>query len=97
MATNTKRNTPMEKKASDYNRSRLSGKYIPIEFEKVKRGFYKRFLTYMHLGGKNFNIELAEEGFTACYTKFEEITKHHEEFKNAKRYTQYRKENILGR
>jgi len=48
------KNSEMGKKASNYTKSRLSGKYIDLIFEKKKRGKYGRLLAYVIINGNNF-------------------------------------------
>ena len=59
-----KQNIPMGKVASDYAKSRLSGKSVYLEFEGGRRrGNYGRLLAYVILNGQNFNLELVRQGF----------------------------------
>ncbi len=77
------RNTPMGKKASDYTRTRLSGKSISLEFEGKKRGKYGRLLAYVIIEGQNFNLELVRQGWSPYYTKYGNSQSYHDLFLRA--------------
>ena len=84
----------MGKKASDYTKSRLTNKFVSLEFETRKRGNYGRLLAYVYLNGQNFNLELVREGWSPYYTKYGTSEKHHTEFIKAENEARSRGYNI---
>ena len=89
------RNTPMGIKASNYTKSRLTGKTVDLEFEgQRKRGNYGRLLAYVLLDGHNFNVELVRQGWSPYYTKYGSSEKHHDEFLSAEREAKAKALNI---
>jgi len=80
---NRSRNTLLGKKASNYTRSRLSGKRVSLEFEGRKRGKYGRLLAYVILDNENFNLELVKEGWSPYYTKYGTSPSYHAQFTRA--------------
>lgn len=74
------RNTEMGLKASEYTKSRLTGKTVDLEFESKLRGKYDRLLAYVIFDGKNFNVELVQKGWSPYYTKYGNSEKHHDTF-----------------
>lgn len=89
------RNTPMGIKASNYTKSRLTGKTVDLEFEgQRKRGNYGRLLAYVLLDGHNFNVELVRNGWSPYYTKYGTSEKHHDEFLAAEREAKAKRLNI---
>ena len=75
-----RRNTAMGKAASDYTRSRLSGKPVCLEFEKKKRGRFGRLLAYVILDKENFNIELVRQGWSPYDTQYGKSPRYHRQF-----------------
>ncbi len=71
------KNSEMGKKASNYTKSRLSGKYIDLIFEKRKRGKYGRLLAYVIINDTNFNLELVRNCWSPYYTKYGNSEKYH--------------------
>lgn len=74
------RNTEMGRRASAYTKSRLTGKYVGLEFEGKKRGRYGRLLAYVIVDGQNFNLELVQKGWSPYYTKYGKSDKYHTDF-----------------
>ena len=74
------RNTEMGRKASEYTKSRLWGKYVDLELETKTRGNYGRLLAYVILDGENYNLELVRDGWSKYYTKYGFSERHHVEF-----------------
>jgi micrococcal nuclease len=91
-----KQNIPMGKVASNYAKRRLKGKYVDLEFEGPIRGRYGRLLAYVIVDGKNFNLELSEQGLSPYYTKYGLSEKYDKEFRKAERYARKHKLNIWG-
>jgi len=89
-----KQNTFMGKVASDYSKESLKGKYVDLEFEGPIRGRYGRLLAYVFVDGKNFNLELVEQGLSPYYTKYGLSEKYDKEFRDAERYAREHKLNI---
>ena len=66
-----KQNIPMGKVASKYTQTKLTGKYVNLEFEIDRlRGHYGRLLAYVFVDGQNFNIDLIRQGLSPYYTKY---------------------------
>ena len=91
-----KQNIPMGKVASDYAKARLSSKSVDLEFEGKLRGNYGRLLAYVFIDGRNFNLELVQQGLSPYYTKYGLSEKYDQEFREAERYARDHKLNIWG-
>jgi len=91
-----KQNIPMGKIASGYAKKILKGKYVDLEFEGEFRGRYGRLLSYVIVGGVNFNLELVRQGLSPYYTKYGLSEKYDKEFREAEKYARKHKLNIWG-
>ncbi|MBW2648477.1 MAG: thermonuclease family protein [Deltaproteobacteria bacterium] len=91
-----RRNTPMGKVASIYTGNHLAGKYVDLEFEGKRRGYYGRLLAYVFIDGENFNVELVRQGLSPYYTKYGLSQKYDQEFREAERYARKHGVNIWG-
>jgi len=91
-----KQNIPMGKAASKYTKHRLNGKYINLEFEGKRRGYYGRLLAYVFVDGENLNVELVKQGLSPYYTKYGLSQKYDQEFRQVERYARQHKLNIWG-
>ena len=91
-----KRNVPMGKAASRYTKSRLTGKYVDLEFEEKRRGYYGRLLAYVFVDSVNFNVELVRQGLSPYYTKYGLSRKYDQEFREAERHAKKNGLNIWG-
>ena len=91
-----KQNIPMGKVASNYTKHRLDGKYVDLEFEGKRRGYYGRLLAYIFVGDKNFNVELVRQGLSPYYTKYGLSQKYDRKFRQAERYARQNKLNMWG-
>ncbi len=47
-----------------YTQKKVAGKYIELEFEGWRRGYYGRLLTYVFVDGKNINLDLIRKGLS---------------------------------
>jgi len=81
-----KQNIPLGKVASEYTEKRLSRKFVDLEFEGAFRGRYGRLLAYVIVDGKNFNVELVEQGLSPYYTKYGKSQKYDKQFKEAEKH-----------
>ena len=91
-----KQNIPMGKAASKYTQHRLKGKYVDLEFEGKRRGYYGRLLAYVFVDGENLNVELVKQGLSPYYTKYGLSQKYDQEFRQVERYARQHKLNIWG-
>ncbi|MBC2712847.1 MAG: thermonuclease family protein [Desulfosarcina sp.] len=91
-----KQNIPMGKVASDYTKKRLSGKSVGIELETKTRGRYGRLLAYVFVDGKNFNLELVQQGLSPYYTKYGRSGKYDQAFRDAEKSARDLGLNIWG-
>jgi len=79
------------KEASDYTKSRLTGKTVTLEFEPRKTDKYNRLLAYVYLEGALFNVDLIQKGYGFAYKFFP-----HRYFNNFEQYERGAKENKVG-
>ena len=56
-----KQNIPMGKTASNFNKKRLNGKNVDLEFEGERRDKYDRLLAYVFVNDQNFCLELVKQ------------------------------------
>lgn len=92
-----KQNIPMGKVASNFTKTKISGKHVGLEFEGTRiRGKYGRLLAYVILDGQNFNLELVKQGLSPYYTKYGRSQKYDGEFKEGERFAQKNQLNIWG-
>lgn len=54
--------------AKDYNRHRVMGKAVRLEFDVDKQDKYGRWLAYVFIDGSMVNLELVKEGYATVYT-----------------------------
>lgn len=80
-----KQNIPMGKTAAEYTEKRLAGKSVDLEFEGERKDRHGRLLAYVFIGGKNYCLELVEQGLSPYYTKYGPSKKYDKEFKEAER------------
>jgi len=88
------RNTRLGRQASDYTKTRLSSKYVSLEFDEKERGRYGRLLAYVIIGNRNFNLELVQKGWSPYYTKYGKSKKYHDQFILAQGHARTRGKNI---
>ena len=65
-----KQNIPMGKTASNFNKKRLNGKNVDLEFEGEKRDKYDRLLAYVFVNDQNFCLELVKQGVSPNYPPY---------------------------
>lgn len=75
------RNTDAGKVASNYSEEQLTGKNIDYTCWKV--GNYKRMICSISLNGKDYGIQLIENGYSSYHTKFGKHPYLHKEYQAA--------------
>lgn len=68
-----KQNIPIGKVASDYTKTRLSRRYVDLEFEGPFRGRYGRLLAYVFVDRVNLNLEQVRQGLSPYYRNREKL------------------------
>jgi len=91
-----KQNIPMGKVASEFTSTRLSGKYVDLEFGPELRDRHGRLLAYVLVDGKNFNLEVVRQGLSPYYTKYGLSQKYDQDFREAEKFARRNKLNIWG-
>jgi len=91
-----KQNIPMGKVASEFTSTRLSGKYVNLEFGPELRDRHGRLLAYVLVDGKNFNLEVVRQGLSPYYTKYGLSQKYDQDFREAEKLARKNKLNIWG-
>lgn len=66
--SDSNKNIPEGKIASDYTKDRLEGKEVKLEFDVQPRDKYNRLLAYVYIDGSQFNKELLEKGYARLST-----------------------------
>ena len=67
------RGEPLYKEAGEALAALIGDRPVRLEFEQPgtpERGGYGRLLAYVYLDGKNLNLELVRQGFSAHYMKY---------------------------
>ncbi len=60
--------------AKEYNRRRVSGKRVRLEFDVQKEDKFNRWLAYVYLeDGGMVNLELVEQGYASLYTFYPNV------------------------
>jgi endonuclease YncB( thermonuclease family) len=91
-----KQNIPMGKVASDFTATKLTGKYVELEFGPERRDRYGRLLGYLILEGVNFNVEMVRNGLSPYYTKYGLSRRYDRQFREAEKFARKNKLNIWG-
>lgn len=66
--SDSNKNIPEGKIASEYTKSRLENKEVKLEFDVQPRDKYDRLLAYVYIDGEMFNKELLEKGYARVST-----------------------------
>ncbi|CAN5230734.1 hypothetical protein BH09SUM1_BH09SUM1_11880 [soil metagenome] len=84
--SDTRRDLPIGKRASDYTRSELENSQVKLELAPGgKLDVFGRRLAYVLRDGQNFNVELVREGWSPYYEKYGASVPYDADFRRAER------------